>query len=121
MVGAGRDAQEMKPVFEKAFKDKSAEEMVEILNSIGGRAGIMKTYEEIFTEPQVQAVEMVQEIKHPVAGNIRTTGIPWKLSKTRARIRRAPPTLGQHTDEILLELKYSKQEIRDLREAKIVA
>lgn len=121
VVGAGRDAQEMKPVFEKAFKDKSAEEMVEILNSIGGRAGIMKTYEEIFAEPQVQAVEMVQEIKHPVAGNIKTTGMPWKLSKTPARIRRAPPTLGQHTDEILLELKYSKQEIRDLREAKIVA
>lgn len=121
VVGAGRDAQEMKPVFETAFREKSAQELVEIIDSVGGRSGIMETYEEIFAEPQVHALDMVQEIEHPVAGTIKTTGMPWKLSKTPARIRKPPPTVGQQTEEILREIGYSKGEVIELRKVKIVA
>ena len=67
------------------------------------------------------ADQMVEEIEHPVAGKIRTTGFPWKLLKTPADIRYAPPTLGQQTDEILAGLGYSKAEITSLRQAKVVA
>jgi formyl-CoA transferase len=121
MVGIGRDAQEWKPVLERAFEDKSAEELKEIVEKAGGQAGIMKNYEKIFSEPQVKAVEMVREIEHPVSGTIRVTGIPYKLAKTPGEIRTPPPTLGQHTNEILTGLGYSGEEIDSLKRANIIA
>jgi CoA:oxalate CoA-transferase len=121
MVGVGRDAQEWKPVIERAFEDKTAEELKEIIETAGGYAGILKNYEEVFNEPQVNVVEMVQEIEHPVAGKIKVTGIPFKLSDTPGKIRTPPPTLGQHTDEILTGLGYSREEIAALRQANVIA
>jgi crotonobetainyl-CoA:carnitine CoA-transferase CaiB-like acyl-CoA transferase len=50
------------------------EELREIIEGVGGQVGIFKTYEEILTEPQVEAVEMVQELEHPVVGKIRVVG-----------------------------------------------
>jgi CoA:oxalate CoA-transferase len=121
MVGVGRDAQEWKPVIEGAFEDKTAKELKEIIETSGGYAGILKTYDEIFNEPQVDVVEMVQEIEHPVAGKIKVTGIPFKLSDTPGKISTPPPTLGQHTDEILTGLGYTREEIAALRQANVVA
>ena len=121
MVGIGRDAQEWKPLLESAFEDKTAEEIKEIVETAGGQAGIFKNYEEIFSEPQVQAVEMVREIEHPVAGTIKMTGIPYKFEGTPGEIRTAPPTLGQHTDTVLTGLGYSEKEIDSLKRARIVA
>jgi crotonobetainyl-CoA:carnitine CoA-transferase CaiB-like acyl-CoA transferase len=121
MVGIGRDAQEWKPLMESAFEDKTAEEIKEIVETAGGQAGIFKNYEEIFSEPQVQAIEMVREIEHPVAGTIKMTGIPYKLEGTPGEIRTAPLTLGQHTGVILTGLGYSGKEIDSLKRARIVA
>ena len=121
MVGIGRDAQEWKPLLESAFEDKTAEEIKEIVETAGGQAGIFKNYEEIFSEPQVHAVEMVREIEHPVAGTIKIMGIPYKLEGTPGEILTAPPTLGQHTDTVLTGLGYSGKEIESLKRARIVA
>jgi CoA:oxalate CoA-transferase len=121
MVGTGRDAQEWKPVIERAFEDKSAEELSEIIEKAGGQCGIFKTYDAIFNEPQVHAVEMVQEIEHPAAGKIKLTGIPYKLTDTPGEIRMPPPLLGQHTDEILKEAGYSPSNIALLRKEKVIA
>lgn len=121
VVGAGRDAQEMKPVFETAFADKTAEELVEIIHSVGGRVGVVETYKDIFSGTQVQAVEMVQEIQHPVAGTIKTTGLPWKFSKMPMAIKRAAPTLGQHTRQVLREVGYSDSDIDILAKERIVS
>jgi len=100
VIGIGKDAQEYKPLFETAFENKTADELQNIIESLGGYAGVFKTYEEVLSESQVQAVEMVKEIEHPVAGNIKVVGIPWKLEKTPCDIKSPAPTLGQHTDEI---------------------
>ncbi len=122
LVGMGRDAQEMKPFFENTFLEMTSEEIREIVEGEGveGYCAIYKTYEHIFNEGQVVADQMVEEIEHPVAGTIKTTGFPWKLSKSPAQIRLAPPTLGQHTDEILINLGYSKKDIAALRQEMVV-
>jgi crotonobetainyl-CoA:carnitine CoA-transferase CaiB-like acyl-CoA transferase len=74
------------------------------LEAEGIPAGPVLTYDQVFTDPHVQAREMVVPVEHPVAGATRVLGIPVKLSDTPGAIHRPAPTLGQHTAEILAEL-----------------
>jgi crotonobetainyl-CoA:carnitine CoA-transferase CaiB-like acyl-CoA transferase len=68
-------------------------------------AGPVQTYAEVFADPQVTAREMVAEIAHPSAGTTRTLGIPVKLSATPGELRRPAPRLGEHTAEVLEDLR----------------
>jgi CoA:oxalate CoA-transferase len=121
MIGIGRDAQEFKPVIEPALENKTAAEIKAIVEGVGGYSAVFKTVEDILGEPQVAAVDMVQELDHPVAGKIKTIGIPWKLKDTPLKMQGPPPTLGQHTEEILKAIGYDAKEIGALRGSKIVA
>ena len=64
----------------------------------------------LFADPQVAARRMVETVPHPTLGELRTTGIPFKLSATPGSVRTAPPLLGQHTDEVLAELGFDPSE-----------
>jgi crotonobetainyl-CoA:carnitine CoA-transferase CaiB-like acyl-CoA transferase len=63
---------------------------------------------------------MLVEIEHPEAGMLKMAGIPYELSETPASIRLAPPTLGQHTDEVLREIGRTDDDIRMLRESGVI-
>lgn len=83
---------------------KTAEEWVELLNAAGVPSAPINTMDAVFRDPQVLHREMLVEIDHPSAGRIKMVGLPVKYSDTEAAIRRPPPRLGEHTDEILSEL-----------------
>ena len=55
-------------------------------------------------DPHTAARDMVETVEHPTIGALKMLGIPFKFSDTECSVRRAPPTLGQHTDEVLAEL-----------------
>lgn len=74
---------------------------------------------ETLNDAQVAANAMVWRIPHPTAGEVATLANPVKLSATPASPRRAPPRLGEHTDEILGELGYPRQRSGDLSAAKV--
>tara|TARA_R110002060_G_scaffold53835_3_gene64495 strand:+ start:453 stop:674 length:222 start_codon:yes stop_codon:yes gene_type:complete len=64
----------------------------------------------------VLARGMVKEIDHPTCGTIKLINTPVKYSYSTPGIRTPPPTLGQHTDEVLMDvLSFSKEEIKELR------
>jgi formyl-CoA transferase len=63
---------------------------------------------------------MVVEMEHPVEGIVRSLGIPVKLSETPAEIRRPAPLLGEHTEETLAKVGYSKAQIADLRMREVI-
>jgi 3-oxoacid CoA-transferase len=64
---------------------------------------------------------MVQTIAHPACGPIKVISPPVKYSNAEPSVRRPPPLLGEHTDEVLSEIGLSEGEIRGLREGGVVS
>jgi len=66
--------------------------------------GPINDLDEVFADPQVQARGMKQAVPHPLSDRLALVASPMKLSATPVQLRRPPPLLGQHTDEVLAEL-----------------
>ena len=93
------------------------------LEPLGVPCGPINTLDQVFADPQVQARGMTVDLPHPAAGGkpTRLIASPIKLSETPVEYRRAPPTLGEHTAEVLQELLgLGESEVRALRERGIV-
>jgi formyl-CoA transferase len=89
---------------ETALATRTTEEWVECILAAGIPAGPIYDFAHVFADSHTRARHMIEEIDHPVAGRVRTLGFPLKMSETPPRVRRAPPLLGEHTNEILREL-----------------
>ncbi|MVW70719.1 CaiB/BaiF CoA-transferase family protein [Bordetella sp. 15P40C-2] len=88
---------------EAIFATRTAQEWVDIILEAGVPAAPILDYHEATTNEHAQARQMVLPIEHPVEGRVNTLGFPVKLSRTPQVVRHAPPLLGQHTREVLLE------------------
>ena len=94
---------------ESALASASTAQWVERMLAAGVPAGPILNYQQVLSDAHTRARNMVEEIEHPVEGRIRTLGFPVKLGETPARVRRAPPQLGEHTEEVLRELGIERQ------------
>ena len=90
---------------ESALAAHDTAHWVDTLLEAGVPAGPILDYQQVVDDPHTQARDMVVEMEHPEAGTVYGLGIPVKLSATPGSIRRPAPLLGQHTDEILAELR----------------
>lgn len=99
-----RDA--LTPILRELVRKKTTDEWVQGLAPLGVPSAPVNTVPQAFEDPQVQHRGMRIELDHPLSadGMCRLIGNPIKLSKTPVTYRRPPPTLGQHTDEVLAEL-----------------
>lgn len=88
------------------------------LEQAGIPSAPLNTVPEIIADPHVQAIGMVEEVAHPELERIRMVRSPVSIDDRHIPIRRAPPTFGEHTDEILRELLGLEDgAIRSLRES----
>ncbi|MEQ9575272.1 MAG: CoA transferase, partial [Rhodospirillales bacterium] len=86
--------------------NKTTQEWIDGLEQRNVPAAPVYNLEQTFNDPQIQHREMKIEMDQPLAkdGKVALLGNPIKLSETPVSYRRPPPTLGQHTDEVLAEL-----------------
>ncbi len=81
----------------------------------------VQTIDQVFQAPQVLQRDMVIEVDHPTAGKVGMAGIPVKFSVTPATVRRPPPLLGEHNEEILKTwLGLSADSIDELKKENVI-
>jgi len=101
---------------QEAFLTKSYEEWEAVLLPAGIPMGAINTLDAVVAHPQVQARAAIVESTHPVAGTIRMTAPPVRMSETPGTIRAPAPLLGEHTEQVLRErLRVTAEEIARLR------
>jgi len=97
------------------------EELVEKLVASDVLTAPINDVEDVVKDPQILHNEMIVSTDHPTLGDVSVTGMPIKFYKTPGSIRLHPPLLGEHTNELLEELGYSKAEILELQSSGLVA
>jgi crotonobetainyl-CoA:carnitine CoA-transferase CaiB-like acyl-CoA transferase len=108
--------EEISSYLKQSFLTKTRDEWFELLIQKDIPAGKVYTLDEVFSDPQVLQREMVTEVEHPTFGKIKQAGIAPKLSHTPGKVRTFTPLTGEHTEEVLRGLGYSREEIENLRQ-----
>jgi crotonobetainyl-CoA:carnitine CoA-transferase CaiB-like acyl-CoA transferase len=93
---------------------------IDALNAAGVPCGPINTIDQVFADPQIRHLGMAQPVRSHERGDTELVGQPVCLSRTPSRIRTPPPTMGEHTDEILAELGYDEARIAKLRGAGVI-
>jgi crotonobetainyl-CoA:carnitine CoA-transferase CaiB-like acyl-CoA transferase len=104
----------------EAFKLFSTEDLVRRFDEQQVPFATVMSREEVVDDPQVKAVESLWEFEHPFAGPMRQARPPGRFSETPAAIFRSSPELGEHTREVLADAGFTQEQIKDLRQRKIV-
>lgn len=102
------------------FKQKDQKAWLELLQFEETCVGPVYDLEELFHDPHLLEREMLQEMDHPIAGNVKQIGLPIKFSETPGEFQSHAPLLGEHTEQILSELNYSTEEIISLQREEVI-
>lgn len=90
---------------------KTTDEWLQIFEKGGVPAGPVLSITEMHADPQAIAREMIVSTRHPVAGDVKTIGLPVKFSETPGGVTRPAPVKGEHTREVLTQAGFSDDEI----------
>ena len=102
------------------FRTESTEHWVKLIVDAGIPCGPINKVSEVVNNPQVLARNMVVDIPHPEVPDLRVPGPPLKLTSTPPTVRRYPPLLGEHNEEILADAGYNPEQISQLRKKGVI-
>ena len=105
----------------EALSHDDADVWLDKLKAVGVPSGRINSVADALDDPHTAARDMIETVEHSTIGALKMLGIPFKFSDTACSVRRAPPTLGQHNDEILKgELGLDEKAIAELRQEKVI-
>ncbi len=107
-------------ILRKIMLERSSLQWIELLSEAGVPCGPINDLAQVFADPQVQARELRLDLPHRF-GVASSVANPIRLSETPVAYRRGPPTLGEHTQEVLQDwLKLSDGEVAELRREGVI-
>ena len=92
--------EELVEVLQRELLGRAADEWIEKIRAAGVPCGLVNTLAEALSDEHLSSTDMLQEVEHPVAGTLEMLASPVLVDGERPPIRRPPPTLGQHTEEL---------------------
>ncbi|HEY4115647.1 MAG TPA: CaiB/BaiF CoA-transferase family protein [Rhizomicrobium sp.] len=109
------------PVLTECFSARSSSEWIALLERANVPCGPINRIDQVFSDPQAIARGLITTMQH-ASGPLDVPASPLRLAKTPPDYRLAPPTLGEHTDEVLRELLHiAPQDLQRLRDANVIA
>ncbi len=108
------------PILAEKFRERDCREWVEILDKYGVTVGPVYSIDEVFKDPYVTDANIVVEIPHPLLGMIKQILYPASICGERPEPSHHPPLMGENTFEILAELGYTEDEIKQLIDKDVV-
>ncbi len=111
----GNEKEKVVSQLRQIFLTKTKEEWFQLLSSKDIPITPVHELDEVFSDPQILHRRMVVEVDHPKLGKVKQVGIGIKFSETPGEIRSTAPLPGQHTEEILVDLGYSKDAIDSMK------
>jgi crotonobetainyl-CoA:carnitine CoA-transferase CaiB-like acyl-CoA transferase len=111
---------ELIPLLAARFAQETSRTWLDRLDEAGIPAGPILDVAAALESAQARALGSRVALEHPVFGRVDQVGVPFELSETPATIRTPPPTLGEHSDEILGEIGYDTAAISALRSRGVI-
>lgn len=109
-------------ILSEILQKKTNSEWMEVFAEAPFAVGPVNSMKEVFNDVHIKDIGLVKTLEHPESGEVKVVGPPVVYSEARNDARTAPPTLGQHTDEVLRDvLGYDSDYIKNLRSKKLVA
>ena len=111
----------LRPLLAERLRTRTRGEWIAALQAAGVPCGSVRDIGEVVRDPQLRARTMIENVGHATIGEWPVLGVPVKLSDTPGGVRTAPPTLGQHTRQVLQQdLGFTEPEIARLRAKGVV-
>lgn len=109
------------PLIRQVTVQRTTDEWIAAMESVGVPCGPINTLDRVFADEQVRHRQMQVDMPHPMAGSVPLVANPIRMSASPVEYRTSPPTLGQHTDEVLQDwLQLTSSDLNDLRNRKII-
>lgn len=117
---AYRHRDEIKVRLQARIREESTAHWLEVMLAHDLWCAPVQTFDDLMNDPQVHHNELIQTVQHPVAGDVKVIGVPMRFSATPGTIRRGPPAVGEHTDEVLASIGFSPSDIAELRREGVI-
>lgn len=115
-----QNRQELHRIIEEVTLGYELEDLVRLMEDFNVPSSPINTLDRVLEDEQVNALDLIKSIEGFRVPDFRIVDLPFRINEERGNLQSLPPLLGQHTEEILTTLNYSKEEMEELKSKSIV-